>query len=82
MANLGLMMFLLRFLALSHTLSPMMKGVNFDGIQLFIVCLASSCAAEALSLVLVSSFNHFSTVGRLVLLVMSGSACGLYPIMR
>ena len=28
--NLGLTMFLLRFLASSHTLSPVMKGVNFD----------------------------------------------------
>ena len=60
----------------------MIKGVNFDGIQLFIVCLVSSCAAEASSLALVSSFSHCSTVGRLVLLVMLESACGLYPIMR
>lgn len=74
--NLGSMIFLLRFLALSHTLSPAMKGVNLDWIQLFIVCLVSSCAAEASSLALMSLLSHFSTVGRLVLSVMLGSACG------
>ena len=30
--NFGLMMFLLRFQASSHTLSPMIKGVNLDWI--------------------------------------------------
>ena len=81
-ANFGLTIFLLRFLASSHTLSPAMKGVNFDWMRLFMVCLASSWAAEASSLALTSSSSHFSTAGRLVLLAMSGSACGSYPIMR
>ena len=72
-ANLGLMTFLLRFLASSHTLSPVMKGVNLDWIGFFIVNLASLCAAEASSLALMRSFSQ---VGRSVLLVMSGSACG------
>ena len=74
--NLGLITFLLRFLASSHTLSLVMKGVNLDWIQLLIVCLVSSCAAEASSLALTSSFRCFSIVGRSVLLVMSGRACG------
>ena len=38
--------------------------------------------AEASFLVLMSSSSCFSTVGRSVLLVMSGSACGSYPMMR
>ena len=80
--NFGLMMFLLRFLASSHTLSPVMKGVNLDCIQLFMVCLASSWAAEASFLALMSSSSHLSMAGRLVLLVILGSACGSYPIMR
>ena len=75
-ANLGLTTFLLRFLALSHTLSPTMKGVNLDQIRLFIVCLVSLCAAEASSLALVNLLSCFSTAGRSVLLVMLGSACG------
>ena len=74
--NLGLVTFLLRFLASSQTLSPMMNGVNLDWIQFFIVNLASSCAAEASSLALMSSFNCFSTVGRSVLLEILWSACG------
>ena len=81
-ANFGLTMFLLRFLASSHTLSPVIKGVNLDWMQLFMVCLASSWAAEASFLALMSSSNHFSTAGRSVLLVMLGSACGSYPMMR
>ena len=80
--NFGLMMFLLRFLASSHTLSPAIKGVNLDWIQLFMVCLASSWVAEASFLALTSSSSHLSMVGRSVLLVMSGSACGSYPMMR
>ena len=60
----------------------MMNGVNLDWIWFFIVNLASSCAAEALSLALTSSFSCFSTAGRSVLLVVLGSACGSYPIMR
>ena len=80
--NFGLTMFPLRFLASSHTLSPVMIGVNLDWIRLFMVCLASSWAAEASFLALMSSSSYFSTVGRLVLLVILGSACGLYPMMR
>ena len=80
--NLGLMTFLLRFLASSHTFSPVIKGVDLDWMQLFMVCLASSWAVEASFLALTSSLSHLSMVGRSVLLVMSGSACGSYPMMR
>ena len=80
--NFGLMMFLLRFLPSSHTLSPVTEGVNLDWMQFFMVCLASSWVAEASFLALMSSSSHFSMVGRSVLLVISGSACGSYPIMR
>ena len=81
-ANLGLTMFLLRFLASSQTLSLVMKGVNLDWMQLFMVCLASSWATEASFLALMSSSSHFSMAGRSVLLVIVGSACGSYPMMR
>ena len=74
--NLGLTTFLLRFLASSHTLSPVIKGVNLDWMQFFMVCLASSWAAEASFLALMSSSSHFSMAGRSVLLVISESACG------
>ena len=74
--NLGSMMFLLRFCASNHTLSPTIKGVNLDWIWLFMVSLASSCVVEALSLALMSLFSHFSTVGRSVLFAMLGRACG------
>ena len=74
--NFGLTTFLLRFLASSHTLSLMIKGVNLDWMQLFMVCLVSSWAAEALFLALMSSSSCFSMAGRSVLLVMLGSACG------
>ena len=40
------------------------------------VSLVSLCAVEALSLALTSLFSHSSMVGRSVLLVMLGSACG------
>ena len=46
------------------------------------VCLASAWAVEASSLALTSSSSHFSMAGRSVLLVISGSACGSYPMMR
>ena len=41
---------------------------------------ASSWAACALSHALTSSSSLFSTAGKSVLFVMSGSACGWYPI--
>ena len=74
-------MFLFRFHALSQTLSPILKGVNFDLIWFFIVNLASLCAAAASSLALTRLFSLFSTASRSVLLVMLGSACGSYPMM-
>ena len=79
-ANLGSTMFLQRFLASSHTLSPISKVVVFPLIRFFISWQASLWAACASSCALTSSLSLFSTAGRLVLFEMSGSAWGWYPI--
>ena len=80
-ANLGSTTFLQRFLALSHTLSPILKVVVFPLIWFFMSWRASSWAACASSRALMSSSSLFSMARRSVLLEMSGSAWGWYPIM-
>ena len=81
-SNLGLTTFLFKLHASSQALSPAMNRVNFDWIQIFIVNRANSWAAEALSLAFTRLFSLFLSAGRSVLLVISGSAWGSYPIMR
>ena len=63
-ANLGSMMFHLRFLVLSQTLSLTLNGVNQDLIQLFMSCWMSLWAARASFLALLRVLRCSSTTGR------------------
>ncbi len=81
-ANLGLATRRFRFLASSHTLSPLQKGEKCLRVLAAIVCLASSWAARALLRAAERVFRWVSMAGIEESEITEGRARGSYPIMR
>ena len=81
-ANLGFGRDHLIFCPSSHTFAPFLKGWKFRQVQLFMVCLVRSWAANASFLIARRECRRSWTVGREVSEMMVGSAQGSYSIMR